>query len=300
MRLSTATAIATMCLSLLPGCDPAPEAMQPADAREPEVEDEPAPPSDETPPSEEEECVTVPKARPRLMFVLDKSSSMAGGSRESSSAPAPGELSRWAQLHALVGALAGRADEAAQFGAVLFPSSYAEASREAACDVRTVPEVAMGVYAADDLLGRLPAANVPEFFGGSPVQAAYATALDHLGGLGDAAPAAIVLITDGGINCVDDVDPLGVYDTEFADMVASARDELKIPTFVVGIGVDDEGVKIPNANLRPGLREIALAGGEAHGELGYFSPEEPGALVKAVEAFIARAQDEVGTVTTCA
>jgi hypothetical protein len=299
--------LASLCLAAtsLSACDAAPEgpsssAEAPADETPAEIEDPLPPPGDD----EEEDvdadadCEPVAPVRPRVMFVLDKSSSMTNSGQESGVPLADGELSRWAQLHALVSALADGMETEALTGAVLFPSTYAETAPEATCNVRTVPEAAVGPYRAEDLVGLLPPADARGFLGGSPAHAAYATALDHLDGLSGAAPTAIVLITDGGLNCADDVAPLDVIDEDLAGLVAFARGSLQIQTFVIGVGVAPGDQKVPNGAPDRVLREIALAGGAAHGERGYFTLAETQPLVQALDGFLDRAHADA-VATTC-
>lgn len=117
---------------------------------------------------------------PRLMFVLDKSSSMGAGTRESAP-PLLGGPSRWARAHALVEELTARVEGEAQFGALLFPSRYADVGGDAvACDVLDVPDLPVGPYTSAQLVERLPAADTVDFAGGSPATQAMWTALHSL------------------------------------------------------------------------------------------------------------------------
>jgi len=286
------SSLASLCLFAvtLSACD-APEVAPPAgsgaeDEPESEPEIQTPGPEDEGEDAEGEDCKPTPAVRPRVMFVLDKSSSMTNTGQESGGVAKEDGLSRWAQLHAVVGALADGMEGEAVMGAVLFPSTYAETAREAVCDVRAVPEVAAGPYRAADLMGLLPPAGSAEFFGGSPAQAAYATALDHLETLGGAAPTAIVLISDGGLNCTDEVAPLDTADDGLAELVAFARDSLQIQTFVIGVGVAPGDQAVPNGDPDAALREIALAGGAANGERGYFTASDAEPLVSALSVFM--------------
>jgi len=284
--------LASLCLfaAMLPACD-VPEAAPPAGSG---AEDEPESvpeaqtpePADDGEEAEEEGCRPAPVVRPRVMFVLDKSSSMTNTGQESVGLAEDDGLSRWAQLHAVVGGLADGMEGEAVMGAVLFPSTYAEAAREAMCDVRAVPEVAAGPYRAADLMGLLPPAESAEFLGGSPAQAAYATALDHLETLGGSAPTAIVLISDGGLNCTDETAPLDTADDGLAELVAFARESLQIQTFVIGVGVAQGDQTVPSGDPDAALREIALAGGAAHGERGYFTVSDAEPLVQALSMFM--------------
>lgn len=282
----------------LTGCD-APEA-SPVDtsgAEEPmPEEDEPTPGPEPMPEEDEPVCEPAPVVLPRVMFVLDKSSSMTSSGEESGAPVDESGLTRWAQLHAAVGSLARALEGDAVMGAVLFPSTYAEKTGEAVCEVRSVPEAAVGPYRAADLMKLLPRANMKGFRGGSPAQAAYATALDHLATLGGSAPTAIVLVTDGGLNCADDVAPLAVADDGLAELVGFARESLQISTFVIGVGVAPGDQSVPSGDPNVALREIALAGGAAHGELGYFAATDPASLSAALAAFVAGA---AAPATTC-
>lgn len=283
--------LTTLCLvaCTLPACD-APGAVPPEGSGAAEDMAEPEPhadsPADDGEDADKNDCKPAPAALPRVMFVLDKSSSMTNTGKESGWAAEDDGPSRWAQLHTLVGALADGMEGEAAMGAVLFPSTYAEAAGEAVCDVRAVPEAAVGPYRAADLMGLLPPADAEEFLGGSPAQAAYATALDHLETLGGPAPTAIVLITDGGINCADDAAPLDRADDDLAELVAFARDSLQIQTFVIGVGVAPGDQLVPNGDPDAALREIALAGGAANGERGYFTFSERLPLVSALNSFV--------------
>jgi hypothetical protein len=306
-RRYTCLASLTLLAATLAACDAAPEqtpadeaiasepdAQAPAPAAEDDADDEQAEDADD---AEEPVCVPPAPARPRVMFVLDKSSSMTGDGVETGATVVEGSPTRWGQLHALVGELALGMEEEALMGAVLFPSSYAETS-DTLCDVRSVPEAGLGPYRAADLLKRLPPADAEGFRGGSPAQAAYATALDHLDRAGETAPSAIVLITDGGINCAADESPLGSADRDFVDLVAFARESLQIQTFVIGVDVAPGEQKLPYLDPDVMLREIALAGGTARGERGYFAVGEAQPLVEALTEFVGHA-DVTAAATAC-
>lgn len=292
------TSLPSLCLSfgaLLAACDApsAPPVSAGPVAAEPKVE-----PEDDLDPSDEadeadgaDECEPRPAALPRIVFVLDRSSSMdAGGGLESGEPHGVGERSRWALLHATVARAAEVLAGQAQLGAVLFPSSFADINRDAACDVLTVPDVPVGPYTARGLLKRLPRADAGGFLGGSPVAAAYTTALEHLENADDGTPAAIVLVTDGGANCVDDADLGGAADHDLVDLVAFARNSRGVHTFVVGVDVVDATIERPAINPDESLREIARAGGVARAGAGYFSAHDPAPLAEALADFAASAQ----------
>jgi hypothetical protein len=284
--------LAALALSL--GCDPAP-------ASEPDPSD-PRPAADQSASDELDggadgggSCVPTPGPKApagRLLFVLDKSSSMGAGTRES--APALlGRPSRWAKTHALVSALAGRFEGDMQLGAGLFPSHYADVGGEAVqCDLLDIPDLPVGDHGADTLVARLPAADEVDFAGGSPATLALRMAALHLGDLPEGSPAAIVLVTDGGANCADEDAPLVQFDESLADVVAFTHDELQIPTFVVAAAPSSQEQAVPKIDPREALREIALAGGVPHPDDGYFDVADPEALAAAIADRFGIVEDE--------
>lgn len=301
------SSLASLCLvaATMGACD-GPEATPVVvDPGAEEEDDEPSTPEVKPPGPEgdgeevdEDACKPLPVGRPRVMFVLDKSSSMTNSGQEAGAPAVDGEPTRWAKLHAVVGAIADELAGDVAMGAVLFPSTYAETAGGSVCDVRTVPEAAVGPYRAADLMSLLPPARSKGFLGGSPAEAAYTTALDHLEGMGGSAPTAIVLVSDGGHNCADDASPLVPADGGLAELVAFARDSLQIQTFVIGIDVAHGDPTMTHGDPDAILREIALAGGAAHGELGYFTTADAGALNDALGSFVGRASG-ASTTTTC-
>lgn len=273
--------LTALCLSL--GCDAAPSTD--LDAAGPDGPAAGAGPGDDV---EDDGAPACDPARPegpapRLMFVLDKSSSMGAGTHESAP-PLLGGPSRWARAHALVRQLSARVEGEAHFGALLFPSRYADVGGEAvACDVLDVPDLPVGGYTAADLLARLPAADAVDFAGGSPASQAMWMALQHLVTRpGAGARTAIVLVTDGGANCADEDAPLAEFDADLADVVAFARGSMEIPTFVVAADPADVQ-KIPAVNPREALAAIARAGGVPHPETAYFDVDDAEGLAAAIE-----------------
>lgn len=72
--------------------------------------------------------------------------------------------------------------------------------------------------------------------------AGVTTALDHLRTLDAQIPRAILLITDGAANCIDDADPevmFEQYDASIHTIVGDAFTLDGIPTYVVGVGIED-------------------------------------------------------------
>lgn len=276
--------LAALAVSL--GCDPAANEHDPIDPSRPVATDPAA--SDELdlgPGDGGGSCVPTPGPKlpaGRLMFVLDKSSSMGAGSRESAP-PLLGRPSRWAKAHALVTALAQRFEGQTDLGATLFPSHYADVGGEPVqCDLLDVPDLPVGGYTAEQLLARLPAADEVDFVGGSPATMAMRLAGAHLSDLPGDLPAAIVLVTDGGANCSDATAPLETFDDYLEEVVGLAYDQLQIPTFVVSAAASSSEQTVPKVAPREALRAIALAGGVPEPEHGYFDVEDPEALAAAI------------------
>ena len=234
--------------------------------------------------ADEPSCEPGPEgAAPRLLFVIDKSSSMGDGSRESAP-PLLGRPSRWSRAHALVTELSARVEGEAHFGALLFPSRYADVGGDAvACDVLDIPDLPVGAYTSAQLVERLPAAETVDFAGGSPASQAMWTALHSLAAQpSGGAKTAIVLVTDGGANCADEDAPLVEFDADLADVVAFARDSMEIPTFVVGAMPTDAEQVIPAVNPREALAAVARAGGAPHPETGFYAVDDVDGVLAAV------------------
>lgn len=278
MTARTLTLLTALCL--MPGCDAPPTSGgdgPDAPVAGPGAEED----ADLT---EDPACEPGPEgAAPRVLFVIDKSSSMGAGTQESAP-PLLGRPSRWARAHALVAELTARVEGEAQFGALLFPSGYADVGGEAvACDVLDVPDLPVGAYTSAQLVERLPAAETVDFAGGSPASQAMWTALHHLVTQPSrGAKTAIVLVTDGGANCADEDAPLAAFDADLADVVAFARDSMEIPTFVVGVDPTDAAQVIPAVNPREALAAVARAGGAPHPETGFYAVDDAGGVLAAL------------------
>lgn len=288
--------LVSSCLSL--GCDPAgaievdtKEPAGPTDGDDDDTSGEIQHDDGETP--DGGECATRRPPRPaaRLMFVLDKSSSMGAGTRESAPALLGGP-SRWERTHALVAALSERFAGEAQLGATLFPSRFADVGGEAVqCDVLELPDLPIGQASAEQVIARLPAAGALEFAGGSPASAAMWTALQHIATLEIGPPTAIVLVTDGGANCADDEAPLANFDADLDEVVAFAHDTMGVATFVVAAAPSSQPQNVPAVDARAALREIAFAGGVPHPQDWYFD-------VRDVDGLEAAIVDELAIVRT--
>lgn len=205
---------------------------------------------------------------PNVMLVLDKSRSMSN-LWDHDNDPDTAEISRWHSLHNVVDELTAQFAGRIHFGAQLFPSAAAyldEPTNDFSCMVEGEPEVGVGPDTAADILAALPAAEDFSISGGTPTVAGLASSIDHLLSLGDEAPRAILLLTDGAANCSTleaPEDTLFVYDDQTPHVVASAFADHGIPTYVVGINILDEMGTKPAVNPYEALTEVADAGGVA-------------------------------------
>lgn len=210
------------------------------------------------------ESLTIAAERPNVMLVLDRSGSMTADDErwDHDNRPETDPVTRWSSLHGVTSDLLGRFDDRMHFGAVLFPSQDAQSNWAEACPTADAADVEVGPQGAAQIVTMLPGANATTE-GGTPTQAGFLNAIDHLNGLESEAPRAIVLVTDGAANCVGD-DPLA-YDGEVEEVVAQARLD-GVLTYLVGIDIkqqepadeqDDVEVRDPIEDMNA----IARAGG---------------------------------------
>jgi hypothetical protein len=88
----------------------------------------------------------------------------------------------------------------------------------------------------------IPAADTTNLAGGTPTATAVSVALDHLRSLDPKVPRAILLVTDGAANCAEGAEPpalFEVYDDSLHALVGDAFTNEGIPTYVVGVGIED-------------------------------------------------------------
>jgi hypothetical protein len=203
---------------------------------------------------------------PNVMLVLDKSRSMSNFWDHDNDASTE-EISRWHSLYNVVESLTTEFSDRMNFGAQLFPSASAyldEPTNVFSCLVEAQPEVAVGPGTAAAILAAMPPAGDFAISGGTPAVAGITSAMNHLLTLGEDAPRAILLITDGAANCSPDQAPedtLFVYDDQTQAVVAQAWQDHAIPTYVVGINILDELGTKPAVNPYEALTGVAEAGG---------------------------------------
>lgn len=218
-----------------------------------------------------EAFIEIPIAAPNVVLLLDKSGSMGETPWDGDGDPNTPDVTRWSGLFHAVEQFGVAHDRSMNLGAVLFPSADGTADYTiAACPVSASPEVPVAPMNAAALLAGLPPAEDPQIAGATPTRAALHTAIDHLSGLADGRARANVLVTDGAANCsleaIDEATRFEAHDDAVVQVVADAA-ALGIPTFVVGLAVDDTTSEIvpdgePDAtNLFDRLNELAIAGG---------------------------------------
>jgi len=161
------------------------------------------------------------------------------------------------------------------FGAVLFPSINAQPVWGwGACIVEDTPDVVVGPGNATAILDAIPDKDAlsPDIAGGTPATAGLTLAYDDLKAQGGDNAPAVVFVTDGAANCSDPGLPgnqmFDLYDDNLLPAVADAWTNDAIPTYVIGIAI--ENAVSPNTmdgnpdgiNPYDKLDELAPAGGK--------------------------------------
>jgi von Willebrand factor type A domain len=241
--------------------------------------------------------VTLTRARPTVMFVLDRSTSMGtsmNGSRNGQT--------RWEALGAALATVLPPVDKSLAIGALIFPG---QASLMTNCTVpgRADLQPATGNVAA---LTQLMNSYYPD--GSTPTAAAIDTAAKLLLSMRTASMArALVLATDGGPDCNAGLNPMtcrcltasntGGNCSSSAQCLDDARTikaiadyEAKgLPTYVIGI--ESQG----DNQLDDVLNAMAIAGGRPqHGVVQSFYPASSAADLSAALTAI---RDQVGACT---
>lgn len=226
-----------------------------------------------------ESCSEVKLTRtpvsPNVVLVLDKSGSMISdpsGYWDHDDDPMTPKVTRWSSLHGVVETIVTDFDDKINFGAHLYPSVSAIAAyNEDACVVDSTINVAVAASNMTAILAGIPDASEDNLRGGTPVAAAMTVAFDHLKTLDPEVPRAVLLVTDGAANCGEGEtvpDLFEVYDESIHTIVDDAFTLDDIPTYVVGVGIEDvtsaqvqEG-NPDNTNSFDRLNELAADGGK--------------------------------------
>ncbi len=222
-----------------------------------------------------EVTVTRTPVAPNVILVLDKSGSMVtelGGFWDHDDDPLTPDVTRWSSLHEVVETVVTDFDAAINFGAHLFPGAGATAQYdENACVLAETVEIPVAAMNRDEILAGIPLAGDESLRGGTPTTAAMTTALAHLKTLDPSVPRAVLLVTDGAANCAEGTvaPPLfELYDDGVHDVVADAFTIDGIPTYVVGVGIEDvesataQDGKPDATNTFDRLNQLATEGGK--------------------------------------
>ncbi len=261
--------------------------------------------------------VTLEATPPPVMLVLDKSGSMVSNSWDHDGDPGTAVETRWATLHRVVTFVLTNFENGIDFGAQLFPSTGAcpngagNCYNSGACVVNSTPEVNVQGSAQAAILAAIPPAGAgsSQIQGGTPAADGIRSAVTALNGLSlpDDTTPAIIFVTDGAANCgqglactgLTDCPLLENYDNDLPTVVGDAFNNDGIPTYVIGIDIQDallgsgNGNGTPEANPYVELNAVAVAGGVARpGTDKFYNATN--------EAELQAALDEiVGVVATC-
>jgi hypothetical protein len=214
---------------------------------------------------------------PNVMLVVDASGSMVAPANnwdhdlDSNTA----EVTRWFSLHGVVDTVMTNFGAAMYSGLQRFPSAGAcdpsPCYNASSCTTEATPEVDIALDNGAAILAALPGpdADNTEIEGGTPATKGFVSGLNHLLTQPEELPRYVLLVTDGAANCNTDLpfpDFIEQYDETLPTTVGDAFTEMGIPTFVVGIDIQDalSGVGAdgaPEANPYERLNDVALAGG---------------------------------------
>jgi hypothetical protein len=211
-----------------------------------------------------EGTVMLTVQRPQVVLLLDKSYSMIEQRWDHDGDPLTPLVTRWSSLHTVVDGLVHEVEASVDFGVVLFPApTVASNDIATACLVDPEPTVPVAPTNAHAIVDTLPGPEATDLYGGTPVGAGMAVALEHLAAVHDERAQAVVLVTDGAANCMAGTAGQAVfteYDQDLAPMVAAAF-AAGVPTYVIGVDIVDAMGSVPVANPYVRLSELAVAGG---------------------------------------
>lgn len=240
--------------------------------------------------------VTLSRANPAVMFVIDSSGSMEGQLGQSS-----GKQSRWAILTQALSATLPPVDDSMEIGALIYPTG-ASAQGDLSCAVPAAPALMPAVGNVASLIAQM---SVTSPSGGTPTADAITAAAKALSGVHAATTArSLVLATDGGPNCnealdVDDCEcvvtsngcnksTMCLDDTRTIQRIAGYQ-EKGLPTYVIGI--QEQG----DAEFTDVLNAMADAGGrpKAGSTQHYYAASS----AEELESALAAIRDQVGLCT---
>jgi hypothetical protein len=266
----------------------------PPDMPDPDEEEGESETEGDDPPTCETTTAVATNIPPNVMLVLDKSRSMINYAWDDDGDSQTADVTRWYSLHGTVDSIATQYEQGMNLGLTLFPSQAATSDYDKACLVSAAPEVSTAAGNASAILAAIPEAGSMDLYGATPAAAGIATALAHLEALQDGRPAAMILITDGAANCglgLEGGDLFNLYDEDLPLLVADAWERAGIPTYVIGIDIQEESLA-PNTMPRDKLDEVAQLGGVPQdGEVGFYDATSADVLMSAL--------DEIASSVSC-
>jgi hypothetical protein len=199
------------------------------------------------------ETTKITPIPPDLLFVLDKSGSMAMEKWDHDNSPQTPTVTRWYSLHGVVKSVVNTFNKTVNFGVKLFPKIDATGFiNMGACDVNAGVEVEIAPMNAAGVLAGIPAVDF-EVAGGTPIETGLKEAYTYLQALDPGKQRFALLIADGEISktCPGEV----IF--EAIGAVAGAH-KVGIPTYVVGIDVDpsiaDQLAALAEAGGKPNIK----------------------------------------------
>jgi hypothetical protein len=185
---------------------------------------------------------------PDILLMLDGSNSM-NQALDGTTCPAGSCTSKWQLVSGGIDQALAATDASVSWGLKLFASS-------GTCTV--TPEVTVPIARSQHaVISAAIAMRLPA--GSTPTRLAADASLAYMQTLTDAAPKAMVLITDGAPNCPADATNITLDDTAGAGLSLATASSAGFPTFVIGIGAVGSG--------QQSLNQLALQGGKASGDL---------------------------------
>ena len=240
---------------------------------------------------------TLAPINPNIMLVLDKSGSMVDNTWDPDGNGMGAEVTRWRSLYDVVDFVVTAFETQVNFGANLFPSVSATDNYDAsACVVSSTPEIPVAGGNAATLLNGIPGPTETNLNGGTPAATGITVARDHLVSLPGNNPEAIIFITDGAANCAQGASAPELfeqYDAQLEVAVNDAWQNDQIPTYVVGIDIEDVTSPVvadgnpDNTNAFTELNAVALAGGAPQpGAVSFYQTTNQTELQAAVQGII--------------
>jgi hypothetical protein len=257
-----------------------------------------------------EQSFVLQAVPPNVALVLDRSGSMKDFLWDADGNAGTPDITRWNSLYNVVESVVGEFDAELNLGAAFFPSDNAfQQLGQGACITNATPEVPVEPLNGAAVLAAMPPAASTDLVGATPATAGVESALGHLLTLDPNVDRFMILVTDGAANCGADADTtdcpgigcdlMESYDERLPIVVGDAFDMEAIPTFVVGIDIQDAWVGV-GADGMPGtaddddgqvaantferLNDVAIAGGRAQdGDEKFFNAQNEIELQSALE-----------------